>query len=175
MAKLTLTKMKNFTATQKGLITGFSMIATSFIIYFKKAGFDNGLQYITYSLYLAGIVWALVDFSRQAGVETKFGSYFSTGFKCFIVVTLLMVVFTVAFLIMHPEMKEQMGVSVREELTKQGNKTPKEIEESIAMAKKFFMPALIMAAVFSYLVIGALVTAVASAVLMQRKKYAEQK
>ena len=43
------------------------------------------------------------------------------------------------------------------------------------MAKKSFMPALIMAAVFSYLVIGALVTAVASAVLMQRKKYAEQK
>ena len=173
MAKLTLTKMKNFTATQKGLITGVAMIATSFFIYYSKGGFDNKLQYITYTLYLAGIVWALVDFSRQAVAETKFGSYFSTGFKCFIVVTLLMVVFTITFLLMHPEMKEQMAVSVREELTKQGNKTPKEIDESIIMAKKSFMPALIMAAVFSYLVIGALVTAVASAVLMQRKKYAE--
>jgi hypothetical protein len=171
--KLTLTKMKNFTATQKGLITGIAMIATSFIIYAAKRGFDNKLQYITYTLYLAGVVWTLFDYSKQAAGEAKFGSYFSTGFKCFIVVTLLMVLFTVVFLIMHPEMKEQMAVTVREQLIKQGNKTPKEIEESIAMAKKSFMPALVMATVFSYLVIGAMVTAVAGAVLMQRKKNVE--
>ncbi len=163
----------NISATQKGLITGAAMIAMSFIIYYTKGGFDNKLQYVTYSIYLLGVVWALYDFSKQAGDDTKFGSYFSTGFKCFIVVTLLMVLFTLVFLLMHPEMKEQMAVNVKESLLKQGNKTPKEIDETIAMAKKSFMPALLMAAVFSYLVIGALVTAVTSAVFMQRKKYAE--
>lgn len=149
------------------------MIAMSFVIYHTKGGFDNKLQYVTYSLYLLGVVWTLYDFSKQAGTDTKFGTYFSAGFKCFIVVTLLMVLFTAVFLIMHPEMKEQMAVNVKESLVKQGNKTPREIEETIAMAKKSFMPALLMAAVFSYLVIGALVTAVTSAVFMQKKKYAE--
>ena len=87
----------SISATQKGLVTGAAMIAMSFIIYYTKGGFDNKLQYVTYSIYLLGVVWALYDFSKQAGDDTKFGSYFSTGFKCFIVVTLLMVLFTAVF------------------------------------------------------------------------------
>lgn len=149
------------------------MIAMSFVIYHTKGGFDNKLQYVTYSIYLLGVVWTLYDFSKQAAPDTKFGSYFSAGFKCFIVVTLLMVLFTAVFLMMHPEMKEQMAANVKESLVKQGNKTPREIEDTIAMAKKSFMPALLMAAVFSYLVIGALVTAVTGAVFIQKNKYAE--
>ena len=145
------------------------MIAMSFLIYYLKGNFDNKLQYITYTIYLLGIVWAVYDFSKLTTVDTKFGSYFSAGFKCFIVVTLLMVLFTIVFLWMHPEMKDQMAVTVKEALIKEGNKTPKEIEDAVIMAKKSFMPALIMAAVFSYLAIGALITAIASAVLMQRK------
>jgi hypothetical protein len=162
--------MKNFTATQKGLITGAAMIANSFFIYKVQSNFDNKLQYITYCLYVAGVVWTMIGFSKTASADTKFGSYFSQGFKCFIVVTLLMVVFTFVFLTMlHPEMKDEMAVSVREGLIKQGNKTPKEIEEAVVMAKKSFVPALVMAAVFGYLVIGAMVTAVTTAVLMQTK------
>lgn len=149
------------------------MIAMSFLIYYTQGNFDNKLQYVTYSIYLLGVVWAVYTFSKQAGPDTKFGSYFSAGFKCFIVVTLLMVLFTVFFLLMHPEMKDQMGENVRQILVKQGDKTPKEIEEAVSISKKSFMPSLIMAAVFSYLAIGALVTAITSAVLMQSKKYAE--
>ena len=173
--KLILTKMKNFTATQKGLITGIAMIATSFFIYASKGNFENKLQYITYSLYVVGIIWALADFSKKAGNEEKFGSYFLQGFKCFIVVDLLMVLFTIVFMMMHPEIKEEAGMFAKEDLIKQGNRTPAEIEEKIQMAKKSFMLVMIMATVFWYLVIGAMVTAVTSAVLMQKKKYAEQK
>ena len=149
------------------------MIAMSFFIYYVKGSFDNKLQYVTYMIYLLGVVWAVYDFSKQAGKDAKFGSYFSAGFKCFIVVTLLMVLFTVVFLMIHPEMKEEMGTTVRNAMIKDGNKTPKEIEEAVLMAKKSFMPALIMAAVFSYLAIGALITAITSAVFIQQKKYAE--
>ncbi len=163
--------MKNITATQKGLITGVLMILVSLAIYAAKGNFDTRLQYITYAVYVAGILWALVDFSKKTAGQ-KFGAYFSQGFKCFIVVTLLMVVFTAVFLILHPELKEQMAVTFKAELVKQGNSTEKEIEEKMAMAKKSFMPAMIMAAVFGYLVIGAMVTAIGSIVLLQRKKAA---
>lgn len=161
--------MKNFTATQKGLITGAAMIANSFLIYNIKGNFDNKLQYITYCLYVAGVIWTLLEFSKTTTPETKFGSYFSQGFKCFIVVTLLMVAFTFVFLTMHPEMKEQMAATVKQDLLKMGNKTPLEIEDTLTMARKSFVPALVMAAVFGYLVIGAMVTAVTGAVLMQTK------
>lgn len=161
--------MKNFTATYKGLITGLAMIANSFLIFRIKGNFDNKLQYITYSLYVAGIIWTLYDFSRSAANDTKFGAYFSQGFKCFIVVTLLMVIFTFVFLTMHPEIKEQMAASVRAELVKLGNKTPREIDDTVQMARKSFVPALVMAAVFGYLVIGAMVTAITGAVMIQQR------
>lgn len=166
--------MKSITATQKGLITGAAMVATSLLIYFSRGNFDNQLQYITYFLYLAGIVWAVWDFSKNVGPDEKFGNYFSAGFKCFIVVTLLMTVFTIVFLLMHPELKEQNSVLTRAVLEKEKNRTPKEIEEKVQMAKESYNLIIIMSTVFWYLVIGAVVTAITGAVLVQSKRNTNQ-
>ncbi len=157
-------------ATKKGLLTGVSMILVSVIIFYTKGNFENKLQYITYSIYVAGIVWTLVEFSRSQNNTHKFGAYFSQGFKCFIVVTLLMVVFTVAFLLLQPQLKDEMAVFYKAELVKNGNYTLPEIEEKIKIAKKSFIPSLVMGAIFGYLVIGAMVTAITAGFLMQKNK-----
>ncbi len=162
--------MTQLSATLKGLITGLLMIVASFIIFEVKGSFDNKLQYITYSLYVAGILWTLLSYERRPENTGKFGGYFLQGFRCFIVVVLLMVIFTAVFLQMHPELTEEMAAHYRSELLKQGNKTEREISEQVAMARKSFMPVMIMAAIFSYLAIGALITAVTSGVLMQRRQ-----
>ncbi len=162
--------MRKLSATQKGLLTGSAMIIMSFIIYSLKGGFDNPLQYVTYSMYVAGIIWTLLVFHRTPENPGSFGGYFFQGFRCFIVVVLMMVLFTGYFLWSHPELTQQMADYYRADLVKQGNKTGREIEEQVAAAKKNFMPAMIMAAVFSYLVIGAMITAVTAGVLLQRKQ-----
>jgi hypothetical protein len=162
--------MIRLSATLKGVITGIAMIFTSFIIHGVKGNFDNSLQYITYSLYVLGIVWALLSFERQPANSRTFRGYFSQGFRCFIVVVLLMVLFTAGFLKMHPELTLQMGEQYRTDLLKQGNKTGQEIEKMVASAKRNFLPAMMMAAVFSYLLIGSMITAITSAVLMQRRR-----
>jgi hypothetical protein len=162
--------MRLISATQKGLITGAVMILISLAIYYGKGNFDNQLQYITYTAYVAGILWTMITFTRQNPAVLKFGTFFSQGFKCFIVVTLLMVLFTFIFLQTHPEFKDQMAAIYKEQLVKQGNTTPNEIEERIKLAKKSFTPAMLMATIFSYLVIGAMVTAVSAGVIIQRKK-----
>jgi hypothetical protein len=159
-------------ATKKGLLTGAVMILVSVIIYYTKGNFENKLQYITYSIYVAGIVWTLIEFSRSQNNNNKFGAYFSQGFKCFIVVTLLMVIFTVAFLLTQPQLKDEMAVFYKAELVKTGNYTLPEIEEKIAVAKKSFVPSLVMGAIFGYLVIGAMVTAITTGFLMQKNKTA---
>lgn len=162
--------MKNLSATKKGLITGLIMIAFSVFIFKQYGSFDNNLQHVVYLLYLGGIVWTLIDFSKAQDGNTKFGKYFGEGFKCFIVVTLLMVTFTIVFLKMHPEFREEMAVNYKAELIKQGNRTAKEIDEMVNASKSYFATMLTSMAVFSYLVIGALITAVTSAVMMQLKK-----
>ena len=162
--------MRSLTPTMKGLVTGIIMVLVSAIIFYTKGNFQNKLQYITYSIYVAGIVWTLFEYSRQEHTPQKFGTYFSTGFKCFIVVTLMMVIFTGAFLLMQPQLKEEMAEFYKAELVKKGDYTPAEIAERVEMAKKSFFPSMIMAAIFGYLVIGALVTAIASVFLLNRNR-----
>ncbi|MEO6733008.1 MAG: DUF4199 domain-containing protein [Ferruginibacter sp.] len=164
--------MNSLSATKKGLITGLLMILVSVIIFYIKGNFQNNLQYITYAVYVAGIVWTLYAFSKAENNVNKFGTYFSQGFKCFIVVTLLMVLFTVGFLLLQPQLKDEMAVIYKADLLKTGNYTIPEIEEKIKIAKKSFLPALIMGAIFGYLIIGAMVTAITSGFLVQKYKNA---
>ena len=166
--------MKAGTPTKKGLLTGIVMILVSVIIFYTKGNFQNSLQYITYTIYVAGIIWTLWEHSKRPTAKHTFGDYFSQGFKCFIVVTLLMVIFTAVFLLLQPQLKDEMAMIYKQDLIKTGDNTPNEIDEKIKMARKSFIPALIMGAVFGYLVIGAMVTAITSAVFLQKRKLSNQ-
>ena len=162
--------MQNISARNKGLITGAAMILFSVAIYLVKKDFENSLQYITYAMYVAGVLWTLLSFKKETGGTASFKQYFSEGFKCFIVVTLLMVLFTLVFILLHPEMKEQMADMMRAELAKMKDITPLDIENKIATAKKAFVPSLLIGAVFGYLAIGALISAITAAFLSAQKK-----
>lgn len=146
------------------------MILVSIGIFSIKNNFENDLQYITYAIYVAGILWTLISFKKATGNDAAFKQYFSEAFKCFIVVALLMVVFTLIFLLLHPEMKEQMATLMKTELAKQKDITPLDMENRIATAKKAFIPSLLIGAVFGYLAIGALISAVAGGFLVLQKK-----
>jgi hypothetical protein len=162
--------MQNISSRNKGLITGAVMILFSVCIYLVKKDFENSLQYITYAMYVSGILWALLSFKKETGGTANFKQYFSEGFKCFIVVSLLMVLFTLVFILMHPEMKDQMAAARRAELATMKDITPLDIENRIAMEKKAFLPSLLISAVFWYLAIGALISATAGAFLSVQKK-----
>lgn len=160
--------MKNLSATYKGAITAVIMIIVSFAIYAAKGSFENKWQYITYAVYIAGILWALFPVKKlQPGA--KFKDFFQQGFKCFIVVTLLMVLFTFVFVKMHPELVIQMEALMRADYAKDKNLMPVDIENRIGNAKKMYLPAMLMGVVFGYLLIGALITAVGSGFLSQKR------
>ena len=161
--------MNNLSATYKGLITGALMILVSLGIYFLKKDFDNVLQYVTYSIYIGGILWTLFAY-RQSGDEPKnFKNYFSQGFRCFIVVTLLMVAFTWIFLKMNPGLRDEMAQHYRADLESKKNYTPAEIDNMVNTAKEYFVAMLTSMAIFGYLIIGALVTLIGAGFLSQKK------
>ncbi len=155
-------------ATKKGLITGAAMIIVSLLIYTYLRNFDNSLQYIVYLIYAVGIFWSINGFKKQQEEPVKFGQLFSQGFKCFIVVTLIMVLFTFVFMQMHPELKEQMSIAYKAELIKQGNYTPNEMTTMVAKAKENYVVMLVSMAIFGYLIIGAVATTISSVILMKR-------
>jgi hypothetical protein len=69
--------MKNLSATIKGLITGLLMILASIGIYMSKGNFENNLQYITYFIYIAGIIWSLYGFMQSSAENKTFKNNFS--------------------------------------------------------------------------------------------------
>lgn len=162
-------------STYKGLITGVLMIAISMGIYYYKGNFENSLQYITYTVYVAGIIWALINYSHKADGSKTFKNLFSEGFKCFIVVTLLMVAFTWVFTWMNPSLKEEMAVNVRAEKTKGGNYTPAEIDTMVNRSKEYFIIMLTSIAIFGYLLIGSMVTLIVSLFLKKHPSLNGQK
>ena len=160
--------LKNLSATKKGLITGLLMVGISLLVYYAKLQIDSPVQFIGYIVYAGGVVWTIVEYSRSGNHSNKFGEYFLQGFKCFVVITLVMVVFTFIFNKMHPEFKDEMVAAYKTEMISKGNTTPAEMESNITKAKDFYIVMQISSAIFGYLIIGAVVTTVVSLLVRKR-------
>jgi hypothetical protein len=163
--------MKKINATKKGLITAGAMILSALVFFYVlKKPVASPFQYIVFSIYTLGIIWSMIDFSRSANTATKFGSYFSNGFKTFIVITLLMVVYTFIFYKFNPQIRDEFIQLNNQALSKQLNRTPAEIADNANQMKSIFMPMTLMVTLLMYLFLGSLVTAVSGGFLMQRTK-----
>lgn len=154
----------------KGVITGIAMLAVTLYLYYSKQEGSSPLQYLIYIFYAGGITWTLIDFSRSTAYTGKFGELFGQGFRCFIIVTLIMALFYFIFSSMHPEMAKESGIYLREELVKQKDKLPAEIDKEVETHIKQFTLRLVSVSVFGYLIMGAIFTAAGAGLLLMRRK-----
>jgi Protein of unknown function (DUF4199) len=161
--------LNKLSATIKGLITGLAMVALSLVFVLLKQQPTGLPQYLIYIIYTLGIVWTLLIFHKNNTEALTFKPYFSEGFKCFIVVTLLMVIYTFVFFKIDHTYQDAMASQLRQDLVKTGNATPVEIDKQVSTMKANFALLYTGGAVFFYLFIGALVTAVTGAFLTSKK------
>ena len=154
----------------KGIITAIVMICVSIVTFYGLPE-SSPLHYIVFAIYATGIIWTLVAYRNSPAWSGKFGDSFSTGFKCFIVATLLMVLYTFTFNKMHPEFAEESARLYKEGqlAIKNNSKTPDEIDAETIRYKNGYIMAIVYGSIFGYLIIGAAVTAVASLIITRRK------
>jgi Protein of unknown function (DUF4199) len=154
----------------KGLITGAVIIGFSLIAYYYIPE-KSPLHWLVYAIYALGICWTLISWRNSSSFTGKFGDGFNTGFKCFIVATLLMVVYTFTFNKMHPEFAKESAKLYKEQqlAIKDNSKTPDEIDADTVRYKNGYAMAVVYGTIFGYLIIGAAVTAAASALLTSKK------
>ena len=162
--------MKLTGAAIKGLITGAVMIAVSLLLFYVIKFPANGRdQFIILTIYVIGIAWSLLSFKRSATEDKKFKDYFGAGFRTFIVVTLLMVVYTGLFYKFNTQIREAGIAENNELLLQQGDHTPAEIAKNAENVRDIFLPMMVGYAIFKYLIIGALVSVVGAGFLSQKK------
>ncbi len=162
--------MNNLTPRNKGLITGTVMVVLSlFFFYVSKQPLESNYQYIVYLVFVAGIIWCLMDFKKQAAGLPTFKEFFGAGFKMFVIVTLIMVLFVFIFFYLNPQIRDTKFAENNRLLLLEGNHTPAEIEKNAAAMKGIFLPMMVGITSFIYLFLGALITAITSGFLSQKK------
>jgi NADH:ubiquinone oxidoreductase subunit 6 (subunit J) len=161
--------VNKLSATKKGLITGIAMIVLALVFVFAGLPFSGSHQYGVYLVYTAGIIWTLVSFDQVNKDNRSFKTHFGEGFRCFIVAALLMVIYTFIVLKTHTVFRDTAATAFKQQLELTGDKTPAEVTTLITQMKEKFAVVITGGAVFVYLIIGSLVTAITSAFLTRNK------
>ena len=157
------------TPALKGVITGLLMISISLGVYYSGQPASSPFQYLIYVVYGLGVIWTLLLYRQSSSFKGKFGDLFNQGFRCFIVVILIMVVFTFVFNKMHPEFAEEDARVYKEYLLKDKNKLPVDIDNDVVSHKKSYYMVIVFGSIIGYLIIGAGVTAIVSGILTRKK------
>ncbi|MEO5967109.1 MAG: DUF4199 domain-containing protein [Ferruginibacter sp.] len=162
--------MSFLTPTVKGLITGFLMIAVSVVVYSSESNTETYLPLLTYVLYIGGIIWTLISYSRQE-VLKSFKTYFTQGFRCFIIVTFLMVIYNIILIKMSPGIIEENAQQTRDELIRIGNKTQSEIDTIVLQSKEYYTTIMTSLTIFWNLLIGSITTIIVSLFLLKTQRH----
>jgi predicted PurR-regulated permease PerM len=94
--------------------------------------------------------------------------YFSEGFKVFVVITLIMALFTIVFYKVNPQIIDHSLAEINKYNVADVNKTPAELADNSKEFKKIFIPMTVAITTFMYLILGALVTLVGAGLLSQK-------
>jgi hypothetical protein len=158
---------KIMTPATKGLIIGLVLIAISVVMQLVIVDLEKmqKLNWVSFLLILAGIVWACFGYAKEMNGNVTFGNVFAHGFKTTAVLTLIMLAYTVLSLtILFPEMKEKAIELARTQMEEQGKLSETQIDQAVSMTEKFFMPFAIGGVIITYLVMGAIASLIGAAI-----------
>ncbi len=115
-------------------------------------------------IYATGIIWIV----STAHVSKKhFSLLFQSGFKSFILITFLMIIFFIFFYKFNPQILDEFIKENNRLITKMGSRTPSEMETNENLIRSYFVPMTISFYTLVLLITGAISSAL-TAVLVSR-------
>ncbi|HXS56627.1 MAG TPA: DUF4199 domain-containing protein [Hanamia sp.] len=140
----------------KGIVIALILIVLALISFFLDIDPQSGFQYISYVIYIAGIIWSVTLYGKQVDYNSTFGNYFAHGFKVAALVTCIMIIYIVIILNLFPDMKEKAMDAAKKSMEAKGKMTEDQINTALTMTRKFFMVFAIGTTLVGYLIFGAI-------------------
>ena len=139
-----------------GLIAGILMVGITITL--QMAGLDQKsfLGWLAYIPFLAGIILNATTFSKENDGFVTFKNVFGSGFKASMIVTILMIIWSVIFVYCFPEMKEKAIEMARAEMMKKPNMTDEAMDMGVNIFRKGYTTIIISGALFGTLFMGAI-------------------
>lgn len=158
------------TPVVKGLLLSLILIVFGLVLHFTGQSMNKSLGSIQYVIIVGGIVWGCIVFANQMESNVSFGNIFAHGFKITAVVAVITVVYTIlSFKIFFPEMMDLALEETTKQLEK-NNMSQDQIDQTIEMTKKFFVPFAIAGVLVGTVFIGAISALIGAAVAKKNPK-----
>ena len=117
------------------------LIVVDLIGGFAHLRFETWFKWIGTSIMVVAIIIACIQFGKQKADGVTFGNVFGYGFKIALVIAILMVVYTlISVNLIFPEYVDQVLVKARSDMEAKGSYTEDQIDQGMAMTKKFMQP-----------------------------------
>ncbi|MEP6628034.1 MAG: DUF4199 domain-containing protein [Ginsengibacter sp.] len=152
------------TTSAKGVVIALILVVLSLAAYFLDMKANGPLQWLGYVVFIGGIIWSVMSYGKQINHNSTFGNYFAHGFKVGALVTAIMIIFTVAFVFIFPDIKEKAIDEARKSMESKNNLTQEQITAGLDMTRKFFMVFLVGGTLLGYLFFGALAALIGAGV-----------
>ena len=151
------------------MITAAVMIIIALVAFYGLHIRPNTTEQMPmYCTMIAGMIWTLLSYRQESTGDRSFKDYFNAGFRSFLMITLLVTVYTLVFYMLNMEVRDSWIAENSALLLKEGKKMPVEIEENARQLKKAFLPMVVGITVFKYLILGVIVSVVGAGFLSQK-------
>jgi hypothetical protein len=150
--------------TTKGLVIGLILIILALATYFANIQANGSVQWISYAVFLGGIIWSIYSYGKQVNHNSTFGNYFAHGFKVAALVTVIMIIYVAIFIALFPDFKEKALDQAKIAMREKNNMTEEQMTQALEMTRKFFLVFLIGGTLVGYLILGALAALIGAAI-----------
>ena len=166
---------KKNTHIMYGFIAGIVMVIINMIIYVLGFAFKPGMQYISYIPFIFGIILNAQAFSKANDGNVTFGNVFGSCFKASMIITIVLLFWSILSMYIFPEMKEKAMNFAREKMLAQDRKmTDDQIEMGMNMMKKFWNVFLIGGVIAGTLAVGAVFSLVGAGIAKKNDMAGQQ-
>jgi hypothetical protein len=150
-----------------GLIIGAIMIIFSLVVEFAGLQQIKGVPLIGYGIIMASLILFITMYGKAMNSQVTFGNLFSYGFKTTAVLMLIMILFTIIFFLLFPDIKEKIFDLTRQKMEER-NMSDDEIEKALSLWKRMFWVFTIGGIALVYAVVGAIASLIGAAITKKK-------
>lgn len=147
-----------------GIATGVVTIVLALIAHIAKQDTNNVVGWLLYLPILIGLILNAIAFSKANGGYVTYKNIYGSCFKQVMIMTIIMVAWTIIYIYAFPEMKEQYIERAHEEMLKQQGMTDDKVDMAMNLTKKMYTTIMISGSLFGNLILGALLSLIAAAI-----------
>jgi hypothetical protein len=124
-----------------GVYIAVVLILLSVVFYVTGNPFSKVNQYLTYPVFIGGVILAQITYKKALGGTLTYGQAVASGVLALVFASVISGIYTfILFKFIDPSLQEQMRIFTEEQIVKQGKVSEEQLEMAVNIATKFQTP-----------------------------------